>query len=176
MPVRKRLQTAPVAEVDAVSAFRWSFGDGLSHALGYPCFKTRAEAERAWQRVRREVWAKTPRFSVPRTSMVYDGLTTNGRDFVLDHWNHLGAFDLAGALDALAVDRANLEAFERTRAARSIGDYLDLFRGDLDTIEQTARSLAAVADHEFRPCPHHFYRGGVYGDTATQEHSEKGLV
>jgi hypothetical protein len=164
MPVRTRLNAAPSVRIDAVSAFKWSNGDGLSHDLDYPHFKTRAAAEKAWQRVRRAVWATTHRFTVPPPAIVYDGLTSTACDAVLDSWNADGAFDLAGALNALAADRANLAAFERTKAARSISDYLALFREDLDTIEQTARELDTVSDGDLiRPYPRHLHTGAVYG-------------
>jgi len=145
MPIRKRLQAAPVAQVDAVSCFKWSLtGDGLSHALGHPCYSTRAEAQRAWQRVRRVIWAKTARYHVPHPAEVYDGLTTTGLEFVRGHWNQTPPFDLSAAREALAVDRANLARFEATKAARSVRDYLDLFRADLDAVERSAETLAAA--------------------------------
>jgi hypothetical protein len=129
----------------AVSAFKWSdTGDGCTHALGEPHFRDRQEAERGWQRVRRLMWAVTPRFSVPDSSMLFDGVTTEGLAFVRATWNHAGPYDLVGALTALATDRANLATFAQTEAAATIADYLALFRQDLDRVEQTARDLAAV--------------------------------
>jgi len=169
MPIRTRLQAAPVARVDAVSAFRWSDnGDGLSHMLGYPCFSTRAAAARAWHRVRRAVWATTPRFTVPLTATVFDGVTIDSLEFIRWEWNVVGAFDRAGARAALAVDRAHLVAFEHTRAARSIRDYLDLFRADLDTIARTADTLATIPDGVFRPYPSPLHTAATYGTAGAE--------
>jgi hypothetical protein len=148
----------------AVSAFRWSTGDGCSHDLGDPHFRNRESARRAWERgIRRLVWAVTFRFTVPETATLFDGLTTEGRAFVFRCWNHVGAFDLRGALAALAEDRLHLEAFEATSGARQIDDYLALFRADLDRVEQTARTFADWPADTWRDYPGHLSIATTYG-------------
>lgn len=156
-------QTA-LSEAEMVSAFRWSDGSGLHHDLGAPHFATLAAAARAWEQVRRPVWAQTYRFTVPRAAAIFDGLTTAGRDVVLWTWQHVGPFPLKRALKALAEDRRRLAAFADTRGAAAIADYLDLLRADLTRVEQTAREVAArPADPLDRPYPAHLSTSVTYG-------------
>ena len=166
MPVRRRVSAIREQAVDPVSAFEWSMGDGLEHFLGLPHYQTRTEAERAWRQVRREIWATAYRFRVPATATVFDAITDNARDQVLDSWNHV-TFGLEPALAAIAEDRTSLEAFERRepRAAKQIADFLGMRRADLAVMEQTARDLASFSGpYWHRPHPGHLYTGGQYGD------------
>lgn len=163
MPIRRRLAAVVRREPDPLDVFRWS-DDGLDHLLGEPHYQTPVEARRAWETYRRAVWAETHRFRIPGAAAVYDGLTTSGREQVYRSWNLIGPFDLAGALEALAEDRAALAAFRTTRSARAIADYLELFAADLDQVEQTARDLADWSGPEWRrPYPAHLNTKSCYG-------------
>jgi hypothetical protein len=167
VPVRRRLTALRDTAVDPISCFRWSAGgDGLDHLLGQPHFRTEAEARHAWQRVRRAVWSRAYRFTVPDPAAHFDGLTMHAHQTVLWSWNHVGPYDLTAVLAGLKTDHANLLAFERTKGARSIPDYLSLLRSDLATIEQTARRLAAsAAPYWQRACPYHvLVTAARYGD------------
>ena len=94
-------------------------------------------AERAWQRCRREVWAGTNRYRIPRAATIYDGMTDGTQD-ALQFTSSCIVFNLIPVLEALAKDRATLEAFERTRGAKAIADYLRMSREDLDAFERAA--------------------------------------
>ncbi len=164
MPVRRTTERQTVVGVDALSAFKWSStGDGCDHLLGKPHFRDRGEAERAWQQVRRQVWARTFRFTVPSAAKIYDGFTAQGIATLRLEWS-CEAFDLAAVISALTKDRANAAAFEATSDAKIIRDYLELFHTDLDVIEHAARSIAdRTADNRFESYPHHLNTAQTYG-------------
>ena len=166
MPVRRRTQLAGsgLSDKDAVSAFRWSGGDGCNHMLGKPAFASRRDTERAWQRVRRLVWANTHRFPIPDTAETYDGLSFAGIEYLQRHWN-AERFELADALGAIEEDRRNLERFRKTPGAATIADFLALLRTDLDAVEELAREMAAVPIGQWRPCPYNRLHSGTYEGT-----------
>jgi hypothetical protein len=137
-------------------------GSGLNPLIDIPHYRTRQEAYRAWRQLRRIIWSRTHRFTLPNPARFYDGLTEEGRDFLHRGWNNV-SFDLAGALDALAVDRANLTRFGSTREARSISDYLAVYAADLDRIEESAHELATFTPSWRRLHPP-IYTGLTYGD------------
>ena len=88
---------------------------------------------------------------MPRPARYYDGLTMGAREFLWHSWNI--AFELVDALEALAVDRANLSRFAARREARAISDYLAVFAADLDRIERTVQELATFTPAWQRPFP-----------------------
>ena len=73
------------------------------------------------------------------------------------------AFELVGALEALAVDRVNLSRFAARREARYISDYLAVFAADLDRIERTVQELATFTPAWQRPFPSFLTTGLTYG-------------
>lgn len=165
MPVRKGPARIESREVDPLSCFHWS-DTGLESPIGEGYYQTEAEARRAWEKHRRAVWARCHRFQLPGPAKVYDGLTLEGLAFVRWNWGNVPPFDVSAALDALAVDRANLAAFRNRRGAKSIRDYLDLFASDLDLIEHTARDLGRYPAGEWRPYPGHLNVSTKYGSDA----------
>jgi hypothetical protein len=148
---------------EMVSAFRWSAGTGCKHDLGERCFASLDEAKRGWEFARRAVWAEAYRFTVPQTATLFDGLTTTGLEFVRWHWNHVGPFDLNGALDALSADRRNLRKFLKQPVSNAIADYLAMFANDCDRVEVEARKLADWPDQLWRPNPSSLNTGQRYG-------------
>jgi hypothetical protein len=165
MPKLRRLERLQPREPDPLDVFQWS-RDGTYHVLGDKHYRDRAEAARAWQKARRAVWACTSRFRIPGAATAYDGLTMEGLDYVLAHWNVLPPFNGRVVLQRLASDRAHIAHFEATNAtgARAIADYLGKLRADLDVIEQTARALVGVP-YVARRYPHHIAGSTLcYGD------------
>ncbi len=172
MPVRRRVQAVRERGVNAMSAFRWStYGDGLEHMLGDPCFRTRAEAERAWQTVRRLVWAEEAIGRVPKSAKTFDGITEEGVERLCIGWQCI-TVPVREVLDALEGDRRRLAEFEQTPAARSIADYLAALRGAWDGLEAVAVGLATTR-YTDRPYPARAITGhGRYERTQgmTDEH------
>ncbi len=141
--IRRRTSGEAAVSPELLEAFVWGAGDQFTETYFGPSpFATQAEARAAWPRCRRTVWAQCHRMRLPRAAEVFDGLTLDGLAFIRSHWNHVGSFDLEGALAALDEDRKNLAAFEQTGGAAAIADYLALLRRDLDAIEQAARDVA----------------------------------
>ena len=70
--------------------------------------------------------------------------------------------DILAMLDR---DRARLAAFIRNdpAGAGSIADFLEMLRHDLDTVEQTARTMSATIIGG-RPYPHDVSTAERYGD------------
>jgi hypothetical protein len=138
--------------VDPISAFRWStYGDGLSHVLGDPHFHSEAEARRAWQKVRRQMWDERAGNRIPDTAKVYDGLTEDGRDLLFSTWNHV-TVPLEDILEALASDRERLARFRATPAGASIADHLDAVLARWQRLEDCARAIAPIVYYR-RPYP-----------------------
>lgn len=162
MPVRRRVSATESNEVDPIDVFHWS-DSGIDHLLDGNCYDTAVDARRGWEKVRRTIWAGHQRFALPGAATYHDGLTLKSHDFVMWHWNHLGRFELAGALTALAEDREHLAKFRLTRGARSISDFLDVFAADLDAVEATARDLASYPASAMRPYPAHLSTANTYG-------------
>lgn len=142
MPVRRRLTGVARRDIDPLDVFAWSH-TGLDHLLGGDCYATSAEASRAWQRVRRQIWARSHRFQIPGPSRVYDDLRFESMAWLRLEFCCVPPFRLAEGLEVLAADRQALAAFARTRAARSISDYLEVLRGDFDLVEAAMRESAA---------------------------------
>lgn len=165
MPVRRKVNGLVRTEVDPLAAFTWTMdGSGMdADAFDLPAYATATEAARAWERHRRTIWAQQMRFRIPTPAHYYDGLTMQGRDYVLRCWNHLPPFDADAALAELNEDRANLAAFRRTKGAGAIADYLDILAADLDMIEAAARDLATYPAGVFRPYPAHVISASTYG-------------
>ena len=143
MPVRRRLQTVQERAVNP-RVFRWGDGTWCFFEPYDPVYPNRAEAERAWRRCRRAVWASTYRFSVPAAARVYDGITNDAADLVRNSWDR-DVYPLGEALSAIERERATLAAFasREPRAAKAIADFLEMRIADLDLIEATVRDLAA---------------------------------
>jgi hypothetical protein len=123
-----------------------------------PLFGTVGEARRAWQApgVRRAVWARQHRMSVPDPARVFDHLTRGGWEFVWSHWQHEEPFSINEALRAIAADRAAVDRFEQRdrRGAKSICDFLAKWREDLGALEVIARELGTwPGDSWQRPAP-----------------------
>jgi hypothetical protein len=90
---------------------------------------------------------------------------------VFSQWGTVVPFDLPAVVEALQQDRRNLDAFQKTPGARAIRDYLELFAEDLDTIEQTARDLAAFDGPSYRrPYPAHLNVATTYGSEPRRSH------
>ena len=160
MPVRTRVQALRTREVQ-VRVFRWS--DGTRSLLpGDVVFPTRAEAERAWPRYRREAWATERRYQVPRAAIEYDGLTAEAVAAVRRRWTHGRALVLPPVLAAIEGDRAAASRFRQAqpKAAREIAEYLDLWLADLAEVERTALRLAA--DPTGGPHPGHLNTAKTY--------------
>lgn len=140
MPKRTRRRHDDT-DADVVECFLW--GDGTYHVLGEPCFTNEADAASAWRRVRRAVWAVTPRFVLPHAAVTFDGLTMTAQAYILMHWNTLPPFTVRAALACLADDRAHVTRFEAVdpKGAQSIADYLALLKRDFDVIAAAADAL-----------------------------------
>jgi hypothetical protein len=166
MPTRRRVPALQGRTIDPLRIFRWSTDLTFtqSYFLEDPGFPSRDAAGRAWPRWRRAVWALTTRFQIPDGARAFDHLTFESVTAVRWNWNHV-TFDIAPVLEALAEDRANLDRFRQTRAARDVADYLDLLAADLDLVEHTGRALANFEGRFWaRPYPQHLSSGRTYGD------------
>jgi hypothetical protein len=143
---------------ELVDLFRW--GDGTYHVLGEGHFSTRAEAEAAWPRARRLVWAETHRFMLPSAAESFDGLQHSALEYLRSYW--LFGFDADEALARLAEDRERVEAFRASNpdGAATISDYLRKLADDYDAVEGTIRALAIASERTY---PHHLASAAVYG-------------
>lgn len=157
-----RRRMADTSNVDAIARkFRWADSDTFAKSFfGDPLFGSVEEARRAWQApgVRRSVWARQHRMSIPDASRVFDALSRDGWQFLWSNWQLEGPFAVNKALQAVAADRETVDRFERRdpRGARSIRDYLEQWREDLATLETIARDLGAFqGDSWMRPAPTH---------------------
>jgi hypothetical protein len=130
-------------DVDPLSVFHWSH-DGLSHLLGEPHYRTRKEAERAWQVWRSAVWANAHRFHIPGPAKVYDGLTNTGWEELWRTWSQVGGPNPEAVRAALDHDRAAIRAFERRdrKGAQAIAFFLELLLVDLDHVQREANRIA----------------------------------
>ncbi len=168
MPGRRRIQARHSQQVNPLDAFAWSAkGDGLDHMLGGTCFRTRREAERAWQRARVRVWAAAPIGRVPQSAMVFDGLTEDGLRRLWTAWNHL-LFPSGEVLDALAADRARLATFSATTAGATLADFLAALSGAWETVATTATQFAATPSLA-RSWPSGVVPGAYYGSLRARE-------
>jgi hypothetical protein len=156
--MRRRRPERPDDLEDLVDVFRW--GDGTYHILNEDYFETRAEAEAAWTRVRRLIWAETHRFMLPHAAESFDGLMHSALAYLRGHWLH--GFDAEEALARLAEDRARVEVFQASNpaGAATISDYLRKLADDYDAIEGTIRALAIASERSY---PHHLNSASVYG-------------
>lgn len=163
MPVRRRIEAV---QERRIHPFAFKVSDGTRNFTGQDVFPDRESAGRAWPDYRREVWATTFRGSLPCAAEIFDGLTTNGAQFVHDHWQH-EVFDLDGAVAAIAVDRENVRRFEQQnpRGFRDIRDYLAIFCQYFDRAEREARRLAtSTAEYPWSRGYPQILSGGRYGD------------
>jgi hypothetical protein len=137
---------------------------GFTRSLltGETGFASEAEARAAWPSVRRQVWSEFRRFSVPPAAVMFDQVTIDSCDTVLNGW-HAPVFPLADALAAVAADRRNLADFwERDRVgATGIEDFLEQLEEDLAIIEAAAHEFGAATEFIERP---HLGSAVRYGD------------
>lgn len=100
-----------------------------------------------WQRCRREAWAATWRFDVPRAAEAFDGLTRRSWRLL---WS-TGAdhnFDGAHLLEAIGADEEAICAFEQSdpQGARDVAEYLQLWRADLDVVRRCTEERMSAGD------------------------------
>jgi hypothetical protein len=152
------------ADDDAVSIFRWSLvGTGRTHLLGEPGYATVEEAARAWDRVRREVWAREHVGHIPRAAECFDGLTCLTREAACEAWETM-PYPHGLVLEAVAADRAAVEKFRQTdpAGAHAVADYLGAWLPYLDVRERASEAMARRSA-PFGPHPYH-ERYGKYGE------------
>jgi hypothetical protein len=139
--------------------------EGFTRDLfGDPAFETQTDARRAWPAVRRAVWGNAHRFTTPSAAELFDGITFVSVGVTRSGW-HQDNFPLNAALEALAEDRRNLSDFRAhdPHGAATIADYLALLEADFQTVETTARSLAALSGPSYRkPYPQNLGSATTY--------------
>jgi hypothetical protein len=164
MTMRRRTRITPEHDPRWAEWFAWACDDTFTTTFFGGGFPSVDAAREAWQHCRREVWAETHRFTLPRAAEVFDGLSSESVKVVRNTWNYV-VFPLERVHAALEADRAALAAFRRTPAADAIADYLALFAADLEQVERTAAALAASdATHPWqRPYPDDVSSAHRYG-------------
>src|SRR5262245_12567372 len=140
---RKRIVRGRIETIDPLEVFRWADTDKFTTTFDGPGFPTTEAARLAWQACRRAIWAETNRMGVPDPARVFDELTVGGWQYLWSSWNTT-AFSLDDARAAIEADRRAVTEFERVnpKGARSIADFLGLWRADLDALGAIAVELA----------------------------------
>jgi hypothetical protein len=135
-----------------------------------PGYQDRRTAERAWRRVRREVWAITDRGYVPKAAEVYDDVTFNAWRAANSAVQH-GAvpFNRTPVDEAIAEDRASIQAFRDNEpaAADSIAHFLDQLLADLRIVEE-AMAMKENNGPDYGGEAYrllHSFTGSTYGQT-----------
>jgi hypothetical protein len=166
--MRRRLDprsdpAATLTHADQVWAFRSALDDDFCDGV-VASFPSREAAMRAWPSCRFEVWSATCRMTIPDAARQFDGLTSLAREHL---WSASCRYEEAFPLDAIVglldADRAALQAFRERdpMGARSIADFLEMWRADLDAIERIAQALAAARDSR---AIHDLSSANTYGD------------
>jgi hypothetical protein len=144
MPVRRRIASLRARQAHPVEIFTYALASDFSDVWGdgERGFASVTQAAKAWPVYRREIWAGTERFRVPKAATVFDGMTLLSLDALRYAWQ-LTEYRLHPTIAPLAIDRANLERFASTAGGKTITDYLDILRSDLTAIEEAARTMPA---------------------------------
>jgi hypothetical protein len=161
--MRRRIRPGDTTDHELIQRFTEACDDTFTASFfDDPFFDSQDDAREAWPRCRRAVWALTFRMRVPDAARIFDGVTLDSAAAIRSAFSH-STFPLADVLRTLARDRAALADFCRREPKAGIDDYLDIFRADLNLIEQQAREMAQARTERRYP-PHSWpageYRGG----------------
>ena len=139
--------------IESISPRLFVIGDGtwdyFAGTKAHELHPNRESAEQHWRQCRREAWAQTNRFRIPRAAEIYDNFSNTGWELLWRSWGWAkGTFPLAHILAAVEGDRAAVAAFRANEpeAAAEIDDYLELYLQDLATIEAEAQRIAPESE------------------------------
>lgn len=115
----------------------------------------------------------------PAAAIVYDGLSTNGFEALWSGWQcaTFATDEAHGVLDAIESDRMSVATFKKRepRAARSVADYLQVWLGYLDLLEEVTRDLmCADTDAPGGSVPHRILLAGTFADAVADESEAAG--
>ena len=115
----------------------------------------------------------------PAAAIVYDGLSANGFEALWSGWQcaTFATDEAHGVLDAIESDRMSVATFKKRepRAARSVADYLQVWLGYLDLLEEVTRDLmCADTDAPGGSVPHRILLAGTFADAVADESEAAG--